>query len=151
MCERKNRVIQDRYRVVKNGLWFVLPLILVRWLVYYCVSRINMMSSHQHFNLTSPKENFTGKKVDFKRDLRLSFGDYEHVHEDRAITNTSKVRTEEAIFLFPLSNYAGSDQFLKLETGKVVSRRHYTLLPAVSEGTYNASMPLLLLKGSLCT
>ena len=135
VCERKNRVIQDRYRAVKNGLWFVLPLILVRWLVYYCVSRINMLPSHQHFDLTSPKENFTGKKVDFKRDLRLSFGDYVHVHEDRAITNTSKARTEEAIFLFPLSNYAGSGQFLKLETGKVVSRRHYTLLPVVPEGT----------------
>jgi len=80
-------------------------------------------------------ENFTGKKVDFKRDLRLCFGGYVHVHEDRAITNTSKARTEETIFLFPSSNYAGSGQFLKLETGKVVSRRHYTLLPVVPEGT----------------
>ena len=135
VCERKNRVIQDRFRAVKNGLWFVLPLILVRWLVYYCVSRINMLPSNQHFDLTSPKENFTGRKVDFRRDLRLSFGDYVHVHEDRAVTNTSQARTEEAIFLFPLSNYAGSGQFLSLKTKKVVSRRHYTLLPVVPDGT----------------
>ena len=57
VCKRKHRVIQDRSRAVKNGLWFILPLILVR-----CVSRINMLPSHQHFDLTSPKENFTGKR-----------------------------------------------------------------------------------------
>ena len=39
VCERKNKLIKERFRAVKNGLWFVLPLILVRWLVYYCVSR----------------------------------------------------------------------------------------------------------------
>ena len=36
LCERKHRVIQARYRVVKNGIWFVLPLFFVRWLVYNC-------------------------------------------------------------------------------------------------------------------
>jgi len=135
VCERKNKVIKERFRAVKNGLWFVLPLILVRWLVYYCVSRINMLPSHQHSDLTSPKENFTGRKVDFKRDLRLSFGDYVHVHEDRAITNTSQSRTEEAICVFPLSNLAGSAQFLSLKTLKIVSRVHYTILPVVPDGT----------------
>ena len=70
VCERKNKVIKERFRTVKNELWFVLPLILVRWLVYYCVSRINILPSHQHSDLTSPKKNFIGQKVDFKRDLR---------------------------------------------------------------------------------
>jgi len=37
VCERKHRVIQDRYRAVKNDLWSVLSVILVGWLVYYCV------------------------------------------------------------------------------------------------------------------
>ena len=63
VCERKQWVIQDRYRAVKNGLWFVLPLILVRWLVYYYL--VNMLPSHQHFDLTSLKENFTGRNVTF--------------------------------------------------------------------------------------
>ena len=58
-------------------------------------------------------------KVKFKRDLRLSFGDYVHVYEDRVITNTSKARTEEEIFLYLLSNYAGSPQVP--ETGDGIS------------------------------
>ena len=90
VVERKNREIKDRFRSVKLGLWFTLPVLLIPWLVYFCVSRINMLPSHGNMDPTSPRENFTGRKIDFRRDLRLSFGDYVHVHEDRAVTNTTQ-------------------------------------------------------------
>ena len=46
-----------------------------------------MLPTHGNMDVTSPRENFTGRKVDFKKDLRLVFGEYVHVHEDRLITN----------------------------------------------------------------
>ena len=135
VVERKNQVIKERFRAIKSGLWFTLPLILIPWLVYFCVSRINMLPSRGNMDLTSPRENFTGRKVDFKRDLRMGFGDYVHVHEDRVITNTTQPRTEEALCLLPLSNLAGSAQFLSLKTLKVISRSNYTRLPVVPDTT----------------
>ena len=132
VVERKNQVIKERFRAIKSGLWFTLPLILIPWLVYFCVSRINMLPSRGNMDLTSPRENFTGRKVDFKRDLRMGFGDYVHVHEDRVITNTTQPRTEEALCLLPLSNLAGYAQFLSLKTLKVISRSNFTRLPVVS-------------------
>jgi len=50
------------------------------------------------------------------------------VHEDRAVTNTTQSRTEEALCLLPLSNPAGSAQFLSIKTLKIISRRNYTIL-----------------------
>ena len=135
VVERKNKVIKERFRAIKHGLWFTLPLLLIPWLVYFCVSRINMLPSHGNMDSTSPRENFTGRKIDFRRDLRLSFGDFVHVHEDRAVTNTTQSRTEEAISLLPLSNLAGSAQFLSIKTLKVISRRNYTILPVVPDAT----------------
>ena len=43
VVERKNKVIKERFRAIKHGLWFTLPLLLVPWLVYFCVSRINIL------------------------------------------------------------------------------------------------------------
>jgi len=135
VVERKIRVIKERFRAIKAGLWFTLPLLLVPWLVYFCVSRINILPTHGSMDVTSPRENFTGRKVDFKRDLSLVFGEYVHVHEDRMITNTSQSRTEEAICLLPLSNLAGAAKFLSIKTLKIVSRSNYTRLPVVPTAT----------------
>ena len=151
VVERKNREIKDRFRSVKLGLWFTLPVLLIPWLVYFCVSRINMLPSHGNMDPTSPRENFTGRKIDFRRDLRLSFGDYVHVHEDRAVTNTTQSRTEEAICLLPLSNLAGAAQFLSIKTLKVISRRNYTILPVVPDATLEHINALEYIDNDKCT
>ena len=133
LVERKNRVVQERYRCIKNSLWFVLPMLAVSWLVYFCISRINMLPSNGRMDPTSPRELFTRRKLDYKRDLSISFGDFVHVHEDRQITNTSLARTQEAICLMPIGNLTGSAKFLCLKTRRVITRSNYTVLPVVSQ------------------
>jgi hypothetical protein len=44
--------------------------------VLFCVSRLNMQPSRMSVNRTSPLEQFTGRKIDAARDLRVQFGDY---------------------------------------------------------------------------
>ena len=57
-----------------------------------------------------------------------------HVYEDRVITNTSKARTEEEIFLYLFSNYAGSPQVP--ETGDGIS--------SVTPALYSNNIPPVL-------
>ena len=42
----------------------------------FCVSRLNMQSSRVSVDRTSPLEQFTGRKMNTVRDLRVQFGDY---------------------------------------------------------------------------
>jgi len=35
VVERKNKVIKERFRAIKHGLWFTFPIFLIPWLVYF--------------------------------------------------------------------------------------------------------------------
>jgi hypothetical protein len=133
VVERKHRVIQERVRAVKAGLWFNLPMVFVVWLVYYCVSRINLMPSNLRVDPASPRDNFLRRTVDFKRDLSVSFGDYLQVHEHRAVTNTLEPRTQAAVALLPLGNQEGSCKVYLLESKKVVTRTRWTVIKNVPD------------------
>ena len=44
--------------------------------VLFCVSLLNMQPSRVSVDRTSPLEQFSGRKIDAARDLRVQFGDY---------------------------------------------------------------------------
>ena len=73
------RVIKERVRGHISVLPFRLNMSLLVWLVYYCVSRINLVPTSSLSMRVSPKELLTGRRVDFKKELSLSFGDYVEV------------------------------------------------------------------------
>jgi hypothetical protein len=50
VAERKQRLIKERARCIIHSLWFKMSIDLVVMLVYYCVSRINMMPTRRHEN-----------------------------------------------------------------------------------------------------
>jgi hypothetical protein len=118
--ERKARTVKDRMRCVVSGLPWKLTTLLVVWLVFYCVSRVNMTS-------IAPREAFLGVKLDYKRDCRTKFGDYIEA-SDPYPNNSLKARTQACITLLP-SGTQGTVKCLSLDTGKVVSRDQFRVLP----------------------
>ena len=128
VIERAIREIKERCRSVYNTLPYKLPSSLVVWLVYFCVSRINLIPHRSGLAYISPREAFTSRKTDFKRDLRVGFGEYLECAVPR-MDNSLQPRTSSCISLFPTGNAAGSVKVLSLSTGKVVTRDHFKILP----------------------
>jgi hypothetical protein len=74
--EGKIQTIKSIVRAYDSSLPSVIPRILLVLCVLFCVSRINTRPSHLYIDKTSPLEQFSGRKLDTKVDLRFSFGDY---------------------------------------------------------------------------
>ena len=62
--------------------------VIVTWLVYFCVSRINMVPSSASGDRISPRERFLGRKLDYQRDLRVGFGDYVQTYSPNIVKNS---------------------------------------------------------------
>jgi hypothetical protein len=88
--------------------------------------------SNSASSVMSPKEVFTGRKVDVKRECRLAFGVYVQVHEDNMITNTMAPRSVGAIAVGSAGTIQGSYRFINLNTWKLLQRRSWTILPMPS-------------------
>ena len=130
VVENKIKTVKERVRGHINVLPFKLCVALLIWLVYYCVSRINLVpTSTMSTEYISPREAFTGMRMDYARDLSLKFGDYCEVHEQYLITNTMAPRTRPAIALKPKGNRQGSWEFFALGTYRILTRDHWTKLP----------------------
>jgi hypothetical protein len=75
-------VIENRIRPARRvcvlahlvGLQFHLPRQLFRWLVFFCIARLNTMPSHTRFDATSSTELHRRLTIEYKRDLRVIFG-----------------------------------------------------------------------------
>ena len=61
--------------------------------------------------------------------MRLEFGTYVQVFEDKQPTNTSRARSLGAIALNPTGNAQGDYYFLSLASGAKISRHQWTELP----------------------
>jgi len=122
------RIIKERVRGHIAVLPFRLSFSLLVWLVYYCVGRINLVPTSSLTVPIPPRELLTGRKVNFKKDLKLSFGDYVEVIEQQS-TNKMNPRSRGCIALMPTGNVQGTWNFLALDTGKVISRDNWVRLP----------------------
>jgi len=129
IVENKIRQIKERVRAILSTLFYKLASFLLKWLVLYCVNRLNMCPSSTRVDSTSPRELFLQRKVDYKRDLRISFGDYVQTHCVNTIRNSMAPRVEGAIALLPTGNLQGSVKFYCLSTGTVITRDHWTVVP----------------------
>ena len=133
IIERRIRVIKERLRALMSVLPFKLPKALLSYALRYCIGCINMQPSSLRQDAISPREAFTGIKVDAKRDLRVSFGDYCQVYQPNIIKNSMVPRTVGAIALGSKGNKQGSVIFFLLDTKKVVTRDQFTILPMPQE------------------
>jgi uncharacterized protein Yka (UPF0111/DUF47 family) len=131
--ERAGRQLKERVRAFWNTIPYKLTSMLLIYLVYYCVTTINMFPKASSIGNFSARELFLGRKVNFNTDCRIAFGEYAQVHEDNDITNTMKERTIGAIALGPTGNVQGAYDFMSLSTWKIIRRRSWNVLPIPRE------------------
>lgn len=104
------------------------------YLVDYVVMAINMFPKTTSIDKISPREYFLGRKINYKTDLRITFGEYAQVSIPNIVSNDPRVpRTEGAIALLPTGNREGSIWFYLLGTGSIVRRQNFTTLPIPQE------------------
>jgi hypothetical protein len=128
IIERKIQEVKQRARAIINSLPYRLAVTLLVYLTYFCVSRINLVPHKTGLTNISPTEAFKGRKIDFKRDLRVGFGEYAEVFDPYS-DNTMRPRTQAGISLGPTGNLSGSVKFLSLATGRTITRDQFTILP----------------------
>jgi hypothetical protein len=131
VVERKIREVKERARGILNTLPFTLPLFLLPWLVFFAVSRINLLPHKGGPHKTSPFEAFNGRKVNYKTDM-LSFGVLVEAHVPYP-DNSMKPRTEAALSLGPTGNVQGTGIFYRFSTGTIIKRNHYEVRPMSSD------------------
>ena len=91
---------------------------------------INFEPNSQREDPTSPYELFRGQKIDYKRLLRILFGDYAECTDPHVTLNTMERRTDPCIALLPLLNVQGSNLFYNLKTRRLICiRDKWTELP----------------------
>jgi len=129
VVERKIQQVKERVRAHLSTMPYLMNTVLLKWLVYYCISRINCIPSSTNQARISPRELFYGRKLDAKRDVRIGFGEYVQCVTPNLIKNSMSPRTEGAISLLPVGNLQGSVKFFSLATGKIIVRDKWTVLP----------------------
>lgn len=127
--EVRIRLVKERVRAILNSLPFKLPRKLVPQLVMFAVSRINLMPSNVRVDSTSPREMFLGRKTDYKKDIRIGFGDYVQVDSLHSTRNDMTPRTLGAISIGPVGNLQGSVRFFLLESESTVVRDKWYSIP----------------------
>jgi hypothetical protein len=132
IIERTIRTVKERVRAIISTLPFRVPFSFMKYLISFVVMRIN---STTRGNNVSPRELFTGRKLNYKKDLKFGFGDYAQVEIPNVINKNSVriPRTEGAIAICSTGNLQGSVTFYLLSTGKFVNRDNFKILPMPKE------------------
>jgi hypothetical protein len=124
----KIQEVKERCRSILATLPYRLAFNLLAFLVIFAISRINMVPHRAGFANVSPTEAFSGRKVNYRRDLRIGFGEYAEAHDPYA-DNTMRPRTSPVICLGSTGNVSGSVRFLSLDSGRVITRDQFQVLP----------------------
>lgn len=118
--DAKIQRIKEMYQSIKSGLAWNLPNIMVKDLIAYCVSRINIQRTTAINQSVAPRVLFTGMRVDYRKELCLHFGEYCEVYD--VTDNTSKSQSVPCIALYPCNNAVGSWLLMNLVTKKLIQR-----------------------------
>ena len=106
-----------------------LPLKMLTHLVFFAVKLLNLFPAKggvsAHY---SPKTIMSGQTTTYKQ-YSLPFGTYCQVHEEDEPRNSLAARTQGAISVGPSTNRQGGQLFYSLTTGRVITRRSWTVLP----------------------
>jgi hypothetical protein len=129
VAEAAIKEIKEKFRSVYHSLPYRLAAKFFVFLVLFCVARINILPSSLRQDSMSPTEMFTGRKVDFKKHVRIGFGQYVQLEDPAVVKNSIAPRTEGAISLYPIGNVQGSMKFYVLSRDSLVVRDRWVALP----------------------
>jgi len=90
----------------------------------------------------------TGRKVDFKREYALTFGEYVEARDPKVVSNLMAPRTEPCFALYPTLNANGSWKLYNIKTKKLVTRSQYIKVKCTPDNIIN-TMNLMAEKGQL--
>ena len=132
--ERCIRTLKERCRAQWSRLPFkeCMPKIIVIGLVKNCVTWINSFPSAGGISsIYSPRTIMTGIKMDYNKNCKIAFGEYAQVYN--TTKNDMTERTVGGICLGPANNIQGGYQFMKLATGKVITKYKFYKVPMTNE------------------
>jgi hypothetical protein len=116
--DAKIRHIKELYRNVKEGLPWKLPPTLVKDLVTYAASCINICCTTALNVNVCPKVLFTGLPMNCNKELSLAPGEYAEVYD--GTDNMACNHSVPCIALYPCKSRTGSWTFLNLSTKQFV-------------------------------
>jgi hypothetical protein len=130
-AERRIRVIKERVRALRFGMPFSrLPRLMVIHMVFQCTRLLNYFPTKGGISDTiSPRTLLLGETLEYKKQFRLSIGDYCQVHENDTPRNSQLPRTQGAICLGASGNTQGGYHFMSLRSGLKITRYSWTLIP----------------------
>ena len=128
--ERRIRVVKERTRAVRHSIPFTQnPVKMLTHMVFFVVKLLNYFPAKGGVSdYHSPKTIMSGQMLNYKQ-CSLPFGTYCQVHEEDGQRNSLIARTSGAISVGPSSNRQGGHLFISLNTGRVLARRSWTVLP----------------------
>lgn len=130
--ERMIQTVKGRVRCHDTTLPYVMTRLMMVMCVLFCVRMINFQPNALSTDRVSPYEQFTGRYIDMKRDLRFSFGDY--VQATVPITdNTMTSRTTGCIAVLSSGNLTGSVVMINLTTHSLITRDQFSIIPTPIE------------------
>ncbi len=137
MVEARIRKIKEGVRSIVSGLPFKILKVILIWVVVYVVYVTNPMpkSSGSKGSEASSRQDLTGIRPSFNRDLQFAFGQF--VQAPQGVMDTSmRARTFSLVTLLSTGNPNRSIKIMNLSTGRVCvrSKRHLTPLPMPTEG-----------------
>ena len=124
--ERAIRTIKERVRGTIHTLPFRLPLRFMQYLIFLVVLRLNMTPMASGYE--SSFEQVYGRKLDYKRNLKASFGEYVQAHRNK-VDNSMETRADGGIALYDSGNIEGSWYVYNLNTDRLIKRNRLDILP----------------------
>ncbi len=113
--EVRIKIIKNIFRSIITSLPYKLPKFLYKYLVFFGVSRVNMYPVSSRVDPTPARELFTGRKLNYAKDVRIGFGEYCQIDAFPFPRNdATKSRTRGALSLDPRGNLQGSVRFYLL-------------------------------------
>ena len=95
--ERAARTLKERVHAAWNTLPYKLPETMVVQLTYYACMMLNMFLKSNSVAGVTPRELFTGVRIDYKRDCKLGFGEYVQVYAENDISKTMHTHLELSV------------------------------------------------------
>jgi hypothetical protein len=129
-AERLIQQLKEGVRAVLSSLGYPLPRRLLPHLLTFITGRRNSMFAKGGGTEVPARELFLGRKIDYKKELSLGFGDYVQVYRrPRGPKNTMAARAEDALAMYPTGGESGAWMFFVMRTAKLVSRSRWVQQP----------------------
>ena len=92
-----------------------------------------MVASSTSTDKTTPYEQFTGRLLDAKIDLRVAFGDYVQAINPKKENQVANANTHGCVAVRPTGSLPGSVEMWRVGTQRFVKKDQFTILPMPDE------------------